>query len=222
MTHLRSGVAVLLFVAAPASAQSLANGDPLQFYHEYHCNNERMVVGECRDNNPASQCSVTYPDRKPAHPGYLVTVSETLGDVLKKLSACSASASAINSPRRRAQVASSASADSVEATDDRAIRAKAASDGVAYLSCVTDDPAWRPPLTIMIDEPRNEVRVSGAAASGTSSNPQFNPETVVFGFAGRVFTVNRVNLSLTTEDTSFFGQTYRGVCKFGAPPKRAF
>jgi hypothetical protein len=220
MMHLRSGVAVLLFVAAPISAQSLANGDPLQFYHEYHCNNERMVVGECRDNDPASQCSVTYPDRKPAHPGYLVTVSETLGDVAKKLSACSSSASSSNSPGRKTNAASNP-VESVEA-DDRATRPRATRDGQAYLSCVTNDPAWRPPLTIVIDEARNEVRVSGATASGTSPNPRFNPETVVFGFAGRQFTVNRVNLSLTTEDMSFFGQTYQGVCKFGAPPKRAF
>lgn len=92
----------------------------------------------------------------------------------------------------------------------------------AYLSCVTNDPAWRPPLTIIIDEERGDVRVSGATASGSSPNPQFNPDSVVFGFAGRQFTVNRVNLSLTTEDTSFFGQTYTGVCKLGAPPKRAF
>jgi len=92
----------------------------------------------------------------------------------------------------------------------------------AYLSCVTNDPAWRPPLTIVIDEDRGDVRVSGATASGSSPNPKFNPESVVFGFAGRQFTVNRVNLSLTTEDLSFFGQTYTGVCKLSAPPKRAF
>ena len=92
----------------------------------------------------------------------------------------------------------------------------------AYLSCVTNDPAWQPPLTIVIDEDRGDVRVSGATASGSSPNPKFNPESVVFGFAGRQFTVNRVNLSLTTEDMSFFGQTYKGVCKLSAPPKRAF
>jgi hypothetical protein len=93
-----------------------------------------------------------------------------------------------------------------------------------YLSCVTDDPAWQPPLTIIIDEDRGDVRVSGATASGSSPNPKFNPDTVVFGFAGRQFTVNRVNLSLTTEEVSFFGpsQAYRGVCKMSAPPKRAF
>lgn len=98
----------------------------------------------------------------------------------------------------------------------------AAQSKSAYLSCVTNDPAWRPPLTIIIDEDRGDVRIAGATATGSSPNPKFNPDTVVFGFAGRQFTVNRVNLALTTEDLSLFGDTYKGVCKFSAPPKRAF
>lgn len=140
-----------------------------------------------------------------------------LGEVLKTLSACSqatASASApASEPVRRAPG---------EVADERTVRAAAARDGQAYLSCVTNDPDWQPPLTIIIDEPRNEVRLAGATASGTSPNPKFNPTSVVFGFAGREFTVNRVNLSLTTSDTSLFGKTYQGVCKLSAPPKRAF
>jgi hypothetical protein len=222
MIHLRCGVAALLFIGAPACAQSLDNGDPLQFNYEYHCNGERMIVGHCRDSDPASFCEVYYPDRKPAHPGYQVSRAEMLGDVLKKLSACSGVASASGSSHHRPSTARSVHSEPSDIADERTVRTAAARDGLAYLSCVTNDPAWRPPLTIIIDEPRNEVRVSGATASGTSPNPQFNPETVVFGFAGRQFTVNRVNLSLMTEDTSFFGQTYRGVCKLSAPPKRAF
>lgn len=69
MVHLRWGLAALLFIGTPVYAQSLDNGEPLQFNRTYHCNNERMIVGNCRDANPASYCQVIYPDRKPAHPG---------------------------------------------------------------------------------------------------------------------------------------------------------
>lgn len=222
MVELRCGVAALLLLGAPASAQSLANGDPLQFNYEYHCNNERVIVGHCRDSNPASYCMVYYPDRTPAHPGYQVSKAEVLGDMLKRLSACSEASTATHASPRGTPVARARHVESSEAADERNVRPAAARDGQAYLSCVTNDPDWQPPLTIIIDERRNDVRVSGARASGSSPNPKFSPETVVFGFAGRQFTVNRVNLSLTTEDTSFFGQTYGGVCKFSAPPKRAF
>jgi hypothetical protein len=222
MVHLRCGVAALLFIGAPAYAQSLANGDPLQFNYEYHCNNERMIVGNCSDSDPTSYCMVYYPDRTPAHPGYQVQKAEMLGDVLKRLSACSKGTAVSHASPRETPVARSRHVETSETADERNVRPAAARDGQAYLSCVTNDPDWQPPLTIIIDERRNDVRVSGARASGPSPNPKFNPDTVVFGFAGRQFTVNRVNLSLTTEDLSFFGQTYEGVCKFSAPPKRAF
>ena len=95
MKHLRSGVAAgMLFVAAPVCAQSLQNGEPLQFNTIYHCNGEQMIVGHCRDNDPASYCMVYYPDRTPAHPGYQVSKAETLGAVLANLSACASAASA--------------------------------------------------------------------------------------------------------------------------------
>jgi hypothetical protein len=211
-----------LCVGSPAYAQSLDNGEPLQFNHEYRCKNERVIVGNCRDSDPSSYCMVYYPDRTPAHPGYQVQKAEMLGVVLKKLSACSQGSAMSEAGGHAGPVARSRHVETSEPADERTIHVAAARDGQAYLSCVTNDPDWQPPLTITIDERRNDVRVSGATASGSSPNPQFNPDTVVFGFAGRVFTVNRVNLSLTTEDTSFFGKTYRGVCKFSAPPKRAF
>jgi hypothetical protein len=88
-----------------------------------------------------------------------------------------------------------------------------------YLTCVTNDPAWPPPLTIIIDEDRGEVRVAGAQANGTSPNPAFTPTSVDFGFGLRRWHINRVNLSLKTDD---FFEAWNGVCKFGAPPKRAF
>lgn len=222
MVHLRYGVVALLCIGVPAYAQTFENGDPLQFNYEYHCNRERIIVGHCRDNDPSSDCLVYYPDRTPAHPGYQVTKAEKLGDLLKTLGACSQATGATASGRRATAAGSPVHAGPREVADERPVRAPASRDGRAYLSCVTSDPAWQPPLTIIIDEGRNEVRVSGATASGSSPNPKFNPESVVFGFAGRQFTVNRVNLSLTTEDMSFFGQTYSGVCKFSAPPKRAF
>lgn len=221
MVRLRCGVAALLFAGLPAYAQSLENGEPLEFNHEYRCNKERVIVGNCRDSNPDSYCMVYYPDRAPAHPGYQVQKAEMLGDVLRTLSACSQNTAVSHAGPRGTPATRSSHISSSEA-EERTIRPAAARDGQAYLSCVTNDPDWRPPLTIIIDERRNDVRVSGATASGSSSNPQFNPDSVVFGFAGRQFTVNRVNLSLTTEDTSFFGKTYTGVCKFSAPPKRAF
>ena len=222
MVHLRHGLVTLLFIGAPAYAQSLENGDSLQFNHEYHCNRERLIIGNCRDDNPASYCQVTYPDRTPAHPGYQVTKAEKLGDLLNTLNACSGANGATAESRHAPRAGGPTRATSREVADERPVRAPASRDGRAYLSCVTNAPDWRPPLTIIIDERANEVRVSGATASGTSPNPKFNPESVVFGFAGRQFTVNRINLSLTTQDMSFFGQTYAGVCKFGSPPKRAF
>lgn len=88
-----------------------------------------------------------------------------------------------------------------------------------YLSCVTNDPAWPPPLTIIIDEERGQVRVAGAMSNGSSPNPAFTPTSVDFGFALRRFHINRVNLSMTTDN--FFNK-WNGVCKFSAPPKRAF
>jgi hypothetical protein len=222
MVHLSFGVVALLFLGAPAYAQALDNGAPLQFNYEYHCNGERIIVGHCRDSDPASYCEVYYPDRAPAHPGYQVSKAEMLGDVLKKLSACSDANHASNSSPRASRVAKSVHVDPADVADERRVRPAAARDGHAYLSCVTNDPDWQPPLTIIIDEAKNDVRVSGATASGSSPNPQFNPTSVVFGFAGRQFVVDRVNLSLTTIDTSLFGNTYKGVCKIGAPPKRAF
>jgi hypothetical protein len=219
MVHLRWGVATLLFIGAPGFAQSLENGNPLQFNHEYHCGKERVAVGHCRDTDPASYCLVYYPDRTPAHPGYQVTKAVMLGDVLKMLSACPQSSPASISSADETAAAKPAHVERREVADEKPIPPPATSDGRAYLSCVTDDPDWQPPLTIIIDERDNDVRVAGASASGSSPNPKFNPTSVVFGFAGRQFTVDRVNLSLTTTD---FWRTYSGVCKFGTPPKRAF
>lgn len=88
-----------------------------------------------------------------------------------------------------------------------------------YLTCVTNDPDWPPPLTIIIDEDRGEVRVAGASANGSSPNPAFTPTSVDFGFGMRRWHVDRVNLSLKTDD---FFDAWKGVCKFGSPPKRAF
>ena len=222
MMHLRFGVAALLFISVPTYPQILDNGDPLQFNHEYYCNSERIIVGHCRDSDPASYCMVYYPDRTPAHPGYQVSKAETLGDVLKGLNACSQRSFASQRSPGGTPVAKVRHVEPSEPANERRDRPAAARDGMAYLACVTNDPDWQPPLTIIIDERGGDVRVAGATASGSSPNPKFNPESVVFGFAGRQFTVNRVDLSLTTEDLSFFGQTYRGTCKFSGPPKRAF
>ena len=222
MGHIRCGLAVLLFVGAPAGAQTLENGEPLQFNYEYHCNKERVIVGHCRDSDPTSYCLVYYPDRTPLHPGYQVQKAEMLGDVLKTLNGCSQANIASASTRRRTPAARSRSVEPSEVAEERTSRAPPSRDGRAYLSCVINDPDWPPPLTIIIDEPSNEVRVAGHMASGTSPNPKFNPTSVVFGFAGRQFTVDRTNLSLMTEDLSFFGQTYHGSCRLSAPPKRVF
>jgi len=219
MVHLRCGVAALLFIAAPVYSQSLENGEPLRFNHVYHCNNERLIVGNCRDSDPASYCEVGYPDRTPAHPGYQVTKAEKLGELLKTLSACSQARLATSPSQLRTPVAKSVRVEPGEAPDERPVRTSASRDGRAYLSCVTNDPAWPPPLTIIIDEATGDVRVAGATASGSSPNPEFNPTSVVFGFAGRRFVVDRVNLTLTTTD---FYRTFNGTCKFSAPPKRAF
>jgi len=88
-----------------------------------------------------------------------------------------------------------------------------------YLTCVTNDPDWPPPLTIIIDEDRGEVRVSGKTSNGTSPNPAFTPTSVDFGFGLRRWHIDRINLALKTDD---FFDSWNGVCKFGAPPKRAF
>jgi hypothetical protein len=88
-----------------------------------------------------------------------------------------------------------------------------------YLTCVTNDPAWPPPLTIIIDEERDSVRVAGAQANGSSPNPAFTPTSVDFGFALRRWHIDRVNLSLRTDN---FFDAWKGTCKFGTPPKRAF
>lgn len=220
MVHLRGGIAALLFIGTPAYAQSLENGEPLQFGHEYHCNNERMFVSNCRDSNPSSYCMVQYPDR-PRHNGFTIQKAQQLGEVLQTLNACSRTSVASASITHRAPSSKSVRAQPADA-DDRPTRTPQSSDGRAYLSCVINDPDWPPPLTIVIDEPRNEVRVAGHMASGTSPNPEFRPTSVVFGFAGRQFVVDRTNLSLTTNDTSFFGQSYHGSCRLSAPPKRVF
>lgn len=213
MVHLRWGVTALLFIGAPAYAQSLENGEPLQFGHAYQCNNERMFVSNCRDKNPASYCMVQYPDR-PKHNGFTIQKAVQLGEVLKTLSACSEGGTA-----SAATPHVTPAAKPVRTAGERPVQAPASKDGQAYLTCVTNDPEWQPPLTIIMDERSGDVRVAGATSSGSSPNPRFNPTTVDFGFAGRIWSVNRVDLSLSTTDTF---DTWHGTCKFGAPPKRAF
>lgn len=84
----------LLLLAAPAWAgESLINGQPLRYNHEYRCGGERVVVGHCRSNDDASNCQVYYPDR-PFHNGVMVEPVEQRGAIIAKLSACAANASA--------------------------------------------------------------------------------------------------------------------------------
>ncbi len=173
MKHLRSGVAAgMLFVAAPVCAQSLQNGEPLQFNTIYHCNGEQMIVGHCRDNDPASYCMVYYPDRTPAHPGYQVSKAETLGDVLAKLSACASAASAAASP-----VASTLSTKSASAAPGSISAAKPPGLGKAswhaldftdergeYYTIAGINAAAKPPrgwFTIVFSDPQKEGSFSG-------------------------------------------------------------
>lgn len=84
----------LLLLAAPAWAgESLINGQPLRYNHEYRCGGERVVVGHCRSNDDASNCQVYYPDR-PFQNGVMVEPVEQRGAIIAKLSACAANASA--------------------------------------------------------------------------------------------------------------------------------
>jgi hypothetical protein len=66
-----------------------------------------------------------------------------------------------------------------------------------HLICRTD-PDWPPPLDIMIDEDRGAVSLSGRLNSGPSPNSEFTEDSVVFGFAGSRFYIDRTNLTLIT------------------------
>lgn len=104
MKLLRNAIgAGFLSIAAPACAQSLANGEPLQFNYEYHCNGERVIVGHCRDNNPGSYCQVYYPDRTSLHPPIQVQKAEQLGQVIAKLSACASGSNARTASRESSE-----------------------------------------------------------------------------------------------------------------------
>src|SRR5690349_22497969 len=86
-----------------------------------------------------------------------------------------------------------------------------------YLSCQTKDPAWPPPLKIIVDEDRGDVTVSDPNGSGSSPNPVFTQDSVEFGFRGSRWDINRVNLTLTT--TADYTNWYKTVCRLDTPPK---
>lgn len=80
-----------LIIASPALAgESLINGEPLQYGHDYHCNGERVEIARCRDNDDASYCQVYYPDR-PYHDGMMIQPVEMRGDIIRKLTQCASS-----------------------------------------------------------------------------------------------------------------------------------
>lgn len=79
--------AMLTLSGVALAGESLINGDPLQYNHDYRCNGERISVGRCRDNDDSSYCQVYYPDR-PYHNGMMVQPVEMRGDIIHKLAAC--------------------------------------------------------------------------------------------------------------------------------------
>ena len=84
----------LLFVAPTASAaQSLINGQAVQYNDAYRCKGERVIIAHCRDEQDSSYCQVVYPDR-PYVNGNQVAPVEMRGEVVAKLNACSQTASA--------------------------------------------------------------------------------------------------------------------------------
>jgi hypothetical protein len=95
---IRIAVAGALSTVLPAvSAQSLINGEPLQYNHEYQCNGERIIVGHCRSDDDSSNCQVYYPDR-PRHNGYMDQPVEARGSVVARLDSCAKSAGAQAQP----------------------------------------------------------------------------------------------------------------------------
>jgi hypothetical protein len=90
----------------------------------------------------------------------------------------------------------------------------------AYLSCRTNDPDWPPPLEIVVDEDRGDVTISDIKGSGSSPNPVFTQNSVDFGFSGTRWSLNRVNLMLTT--TADYSHWYKTTCRLAVAPKRAF
>ena len=91
--------ATLAVSGAAIAAESLINGQALQYNHDYRCNGERINVGRCRDNDDSSYCQVYYPDR-PLHNGMMVQPVEMRGDVVHKLAACTAPPQPQAAPRQ--------------------------------------------------------------------------------------------------------------------------
>ena len=90
MSRLRNIAAGLLLTGGPAWAgESLINGQPLEYNHAYACRGERIIVAHCRDNDDSSYCQIVYPDR-PYVNGMQVAPVEARGDIIAKISACSA------------------------------------------------------------------------------------------------------------------------------------
>jgi hypothetical protein len=78
----------LVFVSTPCwAAESLINGEQLQYNYTYHCAGEQVIVGHCYDNDDNSMCQTYYPDR-PKYHGYEITKAEKRGDIIARLDAC--------------------------------------------------------------------------------------------------------------------------------------
>lgn len=86
----------LIAVSSPAWAESLINGEPLQYNYAYRCNGERIIVARCRDSDDSSFCQMVYPDR-PYVNGMQVAPVEQRGDVVAKLDACTRKATSVAS-----------------------------------------------------------------------------------------------------------------------------
>src|ERR1044071_2886887 len=114
---LKTLAAGLLFVAPAASAaQSLINGQAVQYNYAYRCKGERVIIAHCRDEQDSSYCQIVYPDR-PYVNGMQVAPVERRGEVVAKLNACSqtASAPASRSPSDPARSSANSSAPSKSA-----------------------------------------------------------------------------------------------------------
>ena len=92
-------VAGLIAAGAALAGESLINGEPLQYNHDYRCNGERIVIGRCRDKADTSDCQVYYPDR-PLHNGLMVQPIERRGDIIRRLAQCAAPAQVAATLRR--------------------------------------------------------------------------------------------------------------------------
>lgn len=112
----------LVGVSGPAWAQSLIDGEQLQYNYAYRCNGERVIVAHCRDDDDNSYCQVVYPDR-PEVNGNQVAPVEQRGAIVAKLDACT-----------RPKTTSVASSDSGEAPHSNTTPQAVGAPGLAKAS----------------------------------------------------------------------------------------